>query len=168
MPNPVRVTFKGQPVTLVGRQLAPGDALPDFALTDTGLATVRAADTSGPRVFLAVPSLDTAVCDLEVRTFNAKAAQLPGVAVYAVSMDLPFAQARWCGAAGIDAVTTLSDHKERSFAAATGTLIAELALLARAVFVVDPAGRIVHAEYVPEVSQAPDYGAALAALDSIA
>jgi thiol peroxidase len=159
-----QVTFLGQGVTLLGTALAVGDRLGDFTVTDNGLEAVRAAETGGVRVFLAVPSLDTPVCDLEVRTFNAKAGQLPGVAIYAVSMDLPFAQTRWCGATGVEAVKTLSDYKDHSFGLATGTLIEELGLLARAVFVVDSAGRIAHVEYVTETTEAPDYDAAYSAL----
>jgi thiol peroxidase len=119
-------------------------------------------------VFLSVPSIDTPVCDLEVRTFNTKAAGLPGVTVYAVSMDLPFAQARWCGAAGVEAVKTESDYKDHSFAAATGTLIEELGLLARAVFVVDDADTVTYVQYVTETTDAPDYDAAYAAVAELA
>jgi thiol peroxidase len=159
-----QVRFQDSPVTLLGTQLTVGDALPDFTVTDNALEPVSLAQTSGVRVFLTVPSLDTPVCDLEVRTFGAKATALPGVSFYAVSMDLPFAQARWCGATGIDQVATLSDYKDHSFAAATGTLIEELGLLTRAVFVVDAAGRVAYVQYVPEVTDAPDYAAAYDAL----
>jgi thiol peroxidase len=160
------ITFRGQPMTLQGAALAAGEVMPDFTLSSNDLAPIRLADLTGTRVFLAVPSLDTPVCDLEVRTFNAKAADLAGVSVLEVSMDLPFAQARWCGAAGVENVRTLSDYKDRSFAAATGTLIEELGLLARAVFVVNPAGVLTHVEYVAETTDPPNYAAALAAAEA--
>jgi thiol peroxidase len=161
------VTFAGNPITL-GKELAVGDVLPDFTVTDNDLKPVTLGDTSGVRVFLAVPSLDTGVCDLEVRTFNTKAAELPGVSIYAVSMDLPFAQSRWCGASGVEAVKTLSDFKDRSFGAATGTYMAEVGLLARAVIVVDADNVVRYVQYVPEVTTHPDYDAAYAAVKAIA
>ena len=156
------VTFQGNPLTLKGRQLQVGDKMPEFTLIDNGLGTVNSNDLTGLKVFLAVPSLDTPVCDLEVRNFNQKASELSGVHIYAVSMDLPFAQARWCGANGIDNVKTLSDYKGHSFGEATGTVIEELALLTRAVFVVDDKGMIRHVEYVSEITNHPDYDAAYA------
>ena len=149
------ITFKGSPLTLQGPPLRVGDTMPGFTLTDTALTEVRDTDLCGIRVFLTVPSLDTGVCDQEVRWFNEKAAELPGVTIVAVSLDLPFAQARWCGGGGIEAVRTLSDYKERRFGKATGTYIEELALLARAVFVVDENDTVVYAEVVPEVSNHP-------------
>jgi len=158
------VTFLGNPITLKGKQLAVGDKLPDFRLTANDMSPVAKADTKGLRVFLTVPSLDTEVCDLEVRVFNTKAAELPGVSIYAVSMDLPFAQARWCGAAGAKAVKTLSDFHYRSFAEASGAYIEELGLLTRAVFIVDANDTVAYAEFVPEVGNPPDYDAVLAKL----
>lgn len=153
----MEITFKGKPVTLQGAPLKEGDALPDFTLTDNTLSTVAHDQLSGIKVFLAVPSLDTGVCDLEVRNFNEKAGEFAGVHIYAVSLDLPFAQSRWCGAAGVDSVQTLSDYRDRSFGRATGTFIQELALLTRAVFIVDQNNRVVYAEYVPEVTEHPNY-----------
>lgn len=161
------ITFKGTPMTLGGKPLRVADPMPDFTLVDQALQTVHGRDLSGVRVFLTVPSLDTGVCDQEVRRFNQAAAELPAVSVYAVSMDLPFAQARWCGAAGVEAVRTLSDYKDHSFGAATGTRIEALGLLTRAVFVVDGGGKITYAEYVPEVGDHPDYAAALAHLQTL-
>jgi len=155
--------MKGNPVTTEGKQLAAGDSMPAFTLSANDLSDVAFASTSGVRVFVTVPSLDTPVCDLEVRRFNTKAAEL-GAAIYAVSMDLPFAQARWCAAAGIDAVKTLSDYKHRQFGIATGTYIKELGLLARAVFVVGSDGKISYVQYVPEVTDHPDYEKAYAAV----
>lgn len=155
----MNITFKGKPLTLIGAALQTGDTLPEFSLTDNALNPVHSRELTGIRVFLAVPSLDTGVCDLEVKTFNQKASELPGVSLFAVSLDLPFAQARWCAAAGVEKVKTLSDYRDRSFGRATGTLIDELALLARAVFVVDKNNNIVYAEYVPEVTEHPNYEA---------
>lgn len=153
----MKVNFAGSPVTLWGVALKPGDTMPDFMVTDTALNPVKGSALAGPRVFVSVPSLDTEVCDLEVRRFNEKAAALPGVTVYAISMDLPFAQARWCGANGIANVKTLSDYKTRSFGKAAGTLIEELGLLTRAIIVVGADNRVVYAEYVPEVTDHPQY-----------
>ena len=161
------VTFAGNPLNLPGEQLKVGDKFPDFTVTANDLSPVSLDGTSGLRVFLTVPSLDTPVCDLEVRTFNEKAGALPGVSVYAVSKDLPFAQARWCGAAGVEAVSALSDYAANSFGNATGTLIAELQLLARAVFVVDAEGSVVYVEYVPEVTEQPNFDAVIAKLEEL-
>lgn len=153
----MNITFKGNPVTLEGNTLKAGDRFPDFAITDNDLGTFRLSDTKGVRVIATVPSVDTSVCALEVRTFNQKAAKIPGVSVIVVSMDLPFAQQRWCAAEGIEAVKTYSDYKDHSFGHATGTYVKELGLLARAVFVVDGTGVITHAEYVPEIGHQPDF-----------
>ena len=161
------VTFKGKPMTLTGKQLVAGDKFPDFTLAKNDLSPLALKDTAGNRLFATVPSLDTPTCNVEARTFNEKAASLPGVSIYVVSMDLPFAQARWCGAAGISALTTLSDYKDRSFADATGTGIVELGLLTRAVFVVDAQGVIRYVQYVPEIAEQPDYEAALSALKAL-
>ena len=161
------ITFKGKPITLAGSQVRVGARIPEFTLTDNNLADVTSDSLRGTRAFLSVPSLDTGVCDLEVRNFNEKAASLQGVSIYAVSMDLPFAQKRWCGAHDVAHVRTLSDYTQRSFGRATGTLIEELGLLTRAVFIVDAKDHVTYAEYVPEVSQHPDYEAAYAALQQL-
>lgn len=163
----MKILFNGNPVNLSEKQLEVGDAFPDFAVTANDMSTVTLNDTSGKRVFLAVPSVDTPVCDLEVRTFNQRLAGMEGVVVWTVSMDLPFAQQRWCSAVGIDAIQTVSDYKDRSFALATGTLIQELGLLARAVFVVDASGKITYCEYVPEVTEQPDFNAAVKAVEAL-
>ena len=163
----MNMTMNGAPVTLAGKPLAAGDVMPDFSLRDNDLGLVTLADTKGIRVFLTVPSLDTPVCDLEVRTFNQKLQAMKGVEGWTVSMDLPFAQARWCGAHGITAMKTLSDYQNRDFAVATGTLIEEVALHARAVFVVNPAGEITYAEYVPEVGNQPDFDRVLAEVSKL-
>jgi len=163
------ITFQGNPLTLVGKKLKVGDSAPDFRVVDNGLAPVTLADYSGKiKILSTVPSLDTPVCDTEVRRFNKEAAALPeSIVLLTISMDLPFGQARWCGAAGIDRVKTLSDYQERSFANAYGLLIKELKLLARAVFVVDAANTIRYVQIVPEITDEPDYDAALNAAKAL-
>ncbi len=158
-------TFLGNPLTLIGPELKAGDQAPDFTLTSNDLKPVRLSDTAGKvRLISVVPSLDTPVCDQQTRKFNEAASGLgDGVVVLTVSADLPFAQKRWCGAAGVDRVQTLSDHQEVSFGAGYGTLIKELRLESRAIFVVDAGGQICYAEYVKEIASHPDYEAALAA-----
>ena len=154
------VTFGGDPLELKGRQLEVGDKFPDARLFTNELTAFNVSQTEGLRVFLTVPSLDTPVCDLEVRTFNAKAAELPGVSIFAVSVDLPFAQARWCGSAGVQAVKTISDYHGAEFGRATGTFIEDLALLTRSVIIVDKDGQVIYVEYVSEITNPPDYQAA--------
>lgn len=163
------VTFKGNPMTLCGDEVKVGDQARDFKVVDNGLQPVTLADSAGKvRLITVVPSLDTGVCDTMTRKFNEKAAQLPeGVEVYTVSLDLPFAQARWCGNAGIERVKTLSDYQERSFGINYGVLIKELKLLARSVFVIDPKGKVTYREIVGEVTNEPDYDAALAAVKAL-
>jgi len=163
------ITFKGNPMTLLGPELKVGDAAPDFAVVDNGLAAVTLSSSAGKiRIITAVPSLDTPVCDTETRRFNQEAASLPdNVVVLTVSLDLPFAQKRWCGAAGIDKVVTISDYRERSFGLGYGVLIKELLLLTRAVFVVDAANTIRYIQIVPEVTGEPDYAAAIAAAKAL-
>ena len=159
------ITFKGNPMTLLGPEVKAGDAAPDFRVVDNGLQPVTLADSKGKvRLITAVPSLDTPVCDTMTRKFNEQAARLPGdVVVYTVSLDLPFAQKRWCGNAGIEKVGTLSDYQERSFGLAYGVLIKELKLLARSVFVIDRNDKVAYREIVKEVTAEPDYETALAA-----
>jgi thiol peroxidase len=164
------VTFKGGPITLVGNEVKVGEKAPDFAALANDLSEVSLSSFKGKVVVIsAVPSLDTPVCDTQTRRFNEEAAKLADdVAVLTVSMDLPFAQKRWCGAAGIDKVQTLSDHRNARFAAAYGLLMRELRLLARAVFVVDREGVVRHAEVVKEVTTEPDYEAALTTVRELA
>jgi len=159
------VTFKGNPVTLLGPELKVGDAAPDFAVVDNALAPVSLSTYAGKvKIVSAVPSLDTPVCDTETRRFNQEAAALPGdVVVLTVSLDLPFAQKRWCGAAGIDKVVTLSDYRDRSFGLGYGALIDELKLLARAIFVIDRDNVLRYIQFVPEVTHEPDYAAVVEA-----
>ncbi len=162
-------TFQGNPLTVIGPRLKVGDSAPAFSLLANDLGAVALSDSAGKvRLISVVPSLDTPVCDLQTRTFNRQLDALgDGVAGYTVSADLPFAQARWCGAAGVARMKTLSDHRDMSFGDAYGTHIKELRLEARAVFVVDAAGVIQYVEYVPEVTNAPDYDAALAAVKAL-
>ena len=163
------ITFKGNPFTLLGPELKVGDRAPDFTVVDNGLAPVTLASSAGKiRVISAVPSLDTPVCDTETRRFNQEAAALPGnVLVLTVSLDLPFAQKRWCGAAGIEKVITLSDYRERSFGQNYGVLIKELLLLTRAIFVVDETDTIRYVQIVPEVTSEPDYAAVISAVKEL-
>jgi len=163
------ILFKGNPMTLLGPDVAVGADAPDFQVVNTDLQPVSLNDTRGQiRLITVVPSLDTPVCDTMTRTFNQEAAKLPDdVAVYTVSMDLPFAQRRWCGNAGIDKVKTLSDYQERDFGLNYGMLIKELKLLARGVFVIDRVGKVAYREIVKEVTAEPDYQAALAAVKSL-
>jgi thiol peroxidase len=157
------ITFKGNPLTLVGNELKVGDKAPDVTALGNDLSPVRLSAYRGKVcVVSVVPSLDTPVCDMQTRKFNEAAGGLgDNVAILTLSMDLPFAQARWCGAAGIDKVVTLSDHRNAAFGEATGLLIKELRLLARAVFVVDQKGVIQYLQLVKEVTEEPDYKAAL-------
>ncbi len=160
--RPNAVTFKGGPVTLVGPEVKVGSPAPEFTLLANDLSPVKLNDSKGKvRIISVVPSLDTPVCDAQTRRFNQEAAKLPGVEILTISMDLPFAQKRWCGAAGIDSVKTLSDHREASFGTAWGTLIKELRLDTRAVFVVDKNDVVRHAEYVKEITSHPNYDAAI-------
>ena len=152
-----KITFKGTDITLEGSQLSVGDTLKSCILVGNDLNEVELTKTNGIRVILSVPSIDTPVCDTEVRRFNKEIESLPNVHCYTVSMDLPFAQARWCGAAGINRVTTLSDYKYRSFGDTTGTYIKELGLLTRASFVVDENNKVIFVEYLDEVANEPSY-----------
>ena len=164
MERPGATTMKGNPLTLIGPELKAGEKAPDFKLVDNGLKNVTLADTGrNVRIISVVPSLDTPVCDAQTRRFNQEAANLGDVAILTISMDLPFAQKRWCGAAGVDKVQTLSDHRDASFSQAYGTLIKELRIDSRAIFIVDAGDTIRYVEYVKEVGDHPNYDAALAA-----
>lgn len=160
------VTIHGNPLTLVGQEVKVGDQAPDFAVLDNDLNPKSLKDYAGKVLIIsAVPSLDTPICDLETRRFNSEAGSLgANVQILTISMDLPFAQKRWCGAAGVDKLQTLSDHREASFGLAYGVLLKELRLLARAVFVVNRAGLVTYLQLVPEVTNEPDYEAVLQAV----
>ena len=163
------VTMKGNPLSLVGDELKAGQPAPDFEVLDNGLKPVKFSSYTGKVcVISSVPSLDTPVCDMETRKFNQMAAKLSSdVNILTISMDLPFAQKRWCGATGVDKVITLSDHRQAEFGNAYGVLIQELRLLARAVFVVDRKGVIQHIQLVREIAEEPDYDAVLKALNKL-
>ena len=159
--------MKGNPLTLIGPELKPGEKAPDFKLVDNGLKDVTLADTGrNVRIISVVPSLDTPVCDAQTKRFNEEAAKLPSVDIITVSMDLPFAQKRWCGAFGVDKVKMLSDHRDASFGTHYGTLIKELRIESRAIFVLDRSNTVRHVEYVKEVADFPNYDAALSAARS--
>lgn len=164
------VTLKGSPLTLLGSEIQVGDPAPDFTAVANDLAPVALAAFRAKTVIIAsVPSLDTSVCDLETRRFNEEAARLgPDVQILTISMDLPFAQKRWCGAAGVKNLKTLSDHRDAAFGLAYGVLIKELRLLARAVFVVDPKGVVRYMQLVKEIAAEPDYQAVLDAVRQLA
>ncbi len=163
------VTFKGQPLTLVGRRPALGGKAPGFTCLDRELRPVSLSDFPGRfKLISSVPSLDTPVCEMQTRRFNQEAGRLPAeVQPITVSMDLPFAQARFCTTQGIERMLVLSDHREASFGLAYGLLIKELRLLARAVLVLDRADVVRHFQVVPELTEHPDYEAALAALRAL-
>jgi thiol peroxidase len=163
------VTMKGKPLTLVGKELRVGQMAPDCTLTGNDMSPVKLSEFRGKVcVICSVPSLDTPVCDLETRRFNQEAAGLGAdVQILTVSMDLPFAQKRWCGAREIKSVITLSDYREAAFGATYGVLIEELRLLARAVFVVDREGRIRYVQLVKEITSEPDYAAAIEAVKKV-
>jgi thioredoxin-dependent peroxiredoxin len=159
------VTMRGNPVVLLGNEVKVGDVAPDFLAVANDMSPVSLSGFRGKVCIISsVPSLDTPVCDMSTRRFNAEAGNLgPDVAVLTMSMDLPFAQKRWCGAAGVDAVRTLSDHRDASFGLAYGLLIKDLRLLTRAVLVVDREGKVTYTQIVKEIAEEPDYEAALAA-----
>ncbi|MGN7484851.1 thiol peroxidase [Priestia megaterium] len=158
------VTFAGNPVTLLGNQPQVGENAPNFTVLSNDLSEVTLNDSKGyVRLISVVPSIDTGVCDAQTRRFNEEAAKLDNVKVLTVSVDLPFAQSRWCGSNGIENVQTLSDHRDLSFGEAFGVAIKELRLLARSVFIVDSNGLVTYTEYVDEVTEHPNYEAAIEA-----
>lgn len=158
----VKVTFQGNPVTLVGKQVDVGDVAPDFTVLSNALEEKTLADYAGKvKLISVVPSLDTEICSLQTKRFNEEASQLKNIKVLTISMDLPFAQSRWCGTEGVDNVETLSDHRSGDFGRNYGVLIEELRLLARAIFVVNEQNEITYVEYVEEVGSHPNYDRAL-------
>jgi thiol peroxidase len=163
------ITMRGNPLTLIGNEIKVGDVAPDFVVLDNNLSPVKFSSFRGKTCIISsVPSLDTPVCDMETKKFNEEAGRLgPDVAILTVSMDLPFAQKRWCAAAGVDKVQTLSDHRDASFGTSYGVLIKELRLLARAVFLVDRKGILQYIQLVKEVTNEPDYPAVLNALKKL-
>lgn len=159
-----RVTFKGNEMTLLGEEVKVGQHAPNSSVLANDLKEVTLDDSRGKvRIISVIPSIDTGVCDQQTRRFNEEATKLAGVEVLTISVDLPFAQKRWCAAAGIDNVQTLSDHRDLSFGKAYGVVMEELRLLARSVFVVDKNDTLVHVEYVEEATNHPNYEAAVKA-----
>jgi thioredoxin-dependent peroxiredoxin len=157
-------TLKGKPLPLSGPELKPGDAAPDFDVVDASMQAVNLEKTGkGVRIFSVVPSLDTPVCDAQTKRFEDEADEMSDVRIFAISMDLPFAQKRWCGNFGINRVTMLSDHRFASFGEHYGTLIPDLRIESRAIFVLDADNKLRHVEYVKEVGEHPNYEAALEA-----
>ena len=161
--------MRGNHLTLVGNEIKIGEMAPDFTVLDNNLSPVRLSSFHNKiSILSSVPSLDTPVCDIETRKFNEEAGRLgPDVVILTISMDLPFAQKRWCAASGVDKVQTLSDHRDASFGTSYGVLIKELRLLARAVFLVDRQGILQYSQLVQEISREPDYEAVLGALKKI-
>ena len=161
------ITFKGNPVTLIGNEVGVGQTAPDFKVQKIDLTEYTLSASAGKtRIVASVPSLDTPVCDLETKRFNEEAARLPNVEIVCVSMDLPFAQKRWCGASSVDKVITASDHRDASFARNYGVLISGGPLdrlTARAVFVIGPDHKVRHVEYVKDITEHPNYEVVLAA-----
>jgi thiol peroxidase len=164
-----QVTFKNNPVTLVGKEVVVGEKAPSFTVLANDLSEVTLQDTAGKvRLISVVPSLDTGVCSIQTNKFNESAASLSDdVAILTISVDLPFAQKRWCGANAADAIQTLSDHRDLSFGEAFGVHMKELRLLARSVFVVDKNDIVTYAEYVSEGTDHPDYEKALEAVKAL-
>ena len=162
MERPGGTTLKGNPLTVLGPELKVGQKAPDFQAIDDGLKPATLETTGhGVRIFSVVPSLDTPVCDAQTKRFNEEASKLPELSIYTFSMDLPFAQKRWCGAYGVDHVKMISDHRTGSFGESYGTLIKELHIHSRAIFVLDKDDTLKHIEYVKEVGTHPDYESAL-------
>lgn len=161
--------LKGNPLTLIGPELKAGDTAPDFTASKSLVESASLADFAGKiKLISVIPSIDTGVCDAQTRRFNEEAAKLgDNVAVITISADLPPAQARWCGAAGVDKLVMLSDHKDMSFGDAYGVHIKELRLLMRSVFVIDANNKITYAEYLREMTEHPDYDAALNAVRAL-
>jgi thiol peroxidase len=160
--RPGVMTFKGRPMSLYGPELKVGDKAPDFEVVNKTLEKVTLENTGNTvRIFSVVPSIDTRVCDMQTKRFNEEAAKLPNAKIYTISMDLPFAQDRWCTTFCVDNLVMLSDHKDASFGNAYGTLIKDWRIESRAIFVVDKDNIIRHVEYVKEMSEHPDYEAAL-------
>lgn len=162
------ITLKGNPMTLLGNEVKVGDTAPEATVVANDLSEVNISSYKGKKLIIsAVPSLDTPVCDVETKRFNTEAANLKDVVVLTVSADLPFAQKRWCGAAGVSNVVTLSDYRYGSFGENYGVMIKGLKILARCIFVVDASGKVCHVQLVKEVAQEPDYAAVLNAVKSL-
>ncbi len=163
------VTLKGKPLTVLGAELKVGEKAPDFELTDQTLSTVTLADTTGrPRLFSVVPSLDTPVCDAQTKRFSDAAEKYPGVDFYTISMDLPFAQKRWCVNFGVENLKMLSDHRTGSFGLAYGTLIKEQRIESRAIFILDKDDTLLYVEYAQELAMAANFNQAMETVEKLA
>ncbi|QNO13800.1 thiol peroxidase [Alkalicella caledoniensis] len=164
----MQITMKGNPIVLLGKKVEVGDPAPHFTVVGQDISEVKCHQFMGKkRLISVVPSIDTGVCEQQTRRFNEEASKIADAVILTISMDLPFAQARWCGAAGIDKIQVLSDHRDASFGNAYGVLIEGLRLLTRAIFVIDANDKVTYVEYVPEVTDHPDYEKALEALKSV-
>jgi len=164
----VKITFGGNPLTLIGNEIKVGDVAPDFVAVGAGLVPVRLSDFAGKTVIIAVyPSVDTSVCAAQNRRFNSEVNQLKDTVVLSISCDLPFAQSRFCAAEGLVNIKTISDHKDLDFGGKYGFVIKELRLLARGTVVIDKTGIVRYVEYVPEVTNEPDYEAALSVVNEL-
>lgn len=163
------ITFKGDKIEVAGDSIAVGSAAPEFTLTANDMSNVSLGDFKGKVLVLSVvPSIDTPVCQVQTKRFNEEATSLSEqVEILTVSVDLPFAQSRWCGAEGVERVKTASDYRERTFGEAYGTYLPGLGILTRAVFVVDGEGTVQHVEYVNEVAEEPNYEAALGKVEEL-
>lgn len=162
----MNVKFQGNDVTLEGKQIVVGVTAPDFKVVDNNMKDLTLKDTKGVRILLSVPSIDTPVCDIEVKEFNKRASKINNTTIYTISMDLPFAQSRWCAANDIEKVITASDYKYRDFGKQYGVYIKELGLLTRAAFVLDSSDKVVHVEYCSEVTNQPDFEAVIKAAEN--
>ena len=167
--NKNKVTFMGDPVTLLGNEIKPGDDAPDFTVLNNELKPTKLSDFKGKvRILSVFPSIDTGVCSKQNKKFDEEASKLSDdTVILAISNDLPFALGRYCGAEGIDNLVTLSDHKDLDFGTKYGFLIEELRLLARGVVVIDQNDKVVYTEYVPEIGQEPDYKSAIEAAKKV-
>jgi len=166
--NDLKITFAGNPITIKGNQLAVGDTAPNFTVLSTALKPVQLSDYKGKNIIIAVyPSVDTSVCAAQNRRFNVEADKLKDTVVLSISCDLPFAQNRFCAAEGLDSIITLSDHKDLNFGLTYGFVIDELRLLTRGTVIIDKKGIIKYIEYVPEVTNEPDYNKALEVIKNL-
>ncbi len=163
------IKMKGNPLTLVGNEIKVGDIAPDFEVLDENLKPVKLSSFKGKTVVIvSVPSVDTPVCDLEARRFNKEAGKFGNdIVILTISMDLPFAQVRWCAGAGVENIKLLSDHRDASFGNAYGVLIKELRLLARTIFIVDQKGIVQYIQYVEETTEEPEYNKVLEAIKKV-
>lgn len=163
----LNITFAGGSLTVPGTQLQVGDKAPNFSVTKNDLSSISLSDLSGIKLLSIAPSLDTGVCQIQTKKFNKEVASLTGVSLMTISLDLPFAQARWCGTEGLENSLTVSDYQNRDFGTKYALLIEELKLLTRAVLVLDKDNNIKYVEYLKEITDEPNYAAAIAAIKSL-